>query len=63
MRAQSTAAPGRNFLQHVPRRRAAVSLRARAGGNCVTAENGGADALVASRTGIGGWEQFDLVTG
>ncbi|MFI0941617.1 xylosidase [Streptomyces sp. NPDC021020] len=38
-----------------------VSLRARANGNYVTAENGGASPLIANRTSIGPWEQFDLL--
>jgi len=36
-----------------------VSLRAHANGKYVTAENAGAAALIANRTAIGGWEQFD----
>jgi hypothetical protein len=28
----------------------------------VTAENAGAQPLIANRTAIGGWEQFDLIT-
>ncbi|MGW5355951.1 DUF7910 domain-containing protein, partial [Streptomyces sp. NPDC004031] len=38
-----------------------VSLRARANGDYVTAENGGAAPLIANRTSIGPWEQFDLL--
>ncbi len=38
-----------------------VSLRAHANGRYVTAENGGASALIANRTAIGAWEQFDEV--
>jgi hypothetical protein len=38
-----------------------VSLRAHANGLYVTAENAGASALIANRTAIGGWEQFDLI--
>ena len=36
-----------------------VSLRAHANGRYVTAENAGAAPLIANRTAIGGWEQFD----
>jgi hypothetical protein len=28
----------------------------------VTAENAGASALIANRTAIGPWEEFDLIT-
>jgi len=38
-----------------------VSLRARANSLYVTADNAGADALIANRTSIGGWESFDLL--
>jgi hypothetical protein len=38
-----------------------VSLRAHANGKYVTAENAGATALVANRTAIGPWEEFDLI--
>ena len=38
-----------------------VSLRARANNQYVSAENAGAEPLVANRTAIGPWEQFDLV--
>jgi hypothetical protein len=38
-----------------------ISLRARVNGLYVTAEGGGAQALIANRTTIGGWEQFDRV--
>jgi hypothetical protein len=34
-----------------------VSLRARANNNIVTAENAGANPLIASRTTIGTWER------
>jgi predicted esterase len=37
-----------------------VSLRSRANGRYVCAENGGADPLVANRTAVGPWERFDL---
>jgi lysophospholipase L1-like esterase len=36
-----------------------VSFRAHANGKYVTAENGGANPLIANRTAIGSWEQFD----
>ena len=36
-----------------------ISLKAHANGQYVTAENAGASALIANRTAIGGWEQFD----
>jgi alpha-L-fucosidase 2 len=39
-----------------------VSLRAHANGNIVSADNAGAAPLIANRTAIGGWEQFDLIT-
>lgn len=38
-----------------------ISLRAHANGDYVTAENGGAAALIANRTAIGPWEQFDEI--
>ncbi|HEU5474728.1 MAG TPA: family 43 glycosylhydrolase [Actinophytocola sp.] len=38
-----------------------VSLRAQANGRYVTAENAGASPLIANRTTIGLWEQFDLI--
>ena len=38
-----------------------VSLRAHANGDYVTAENAGASALIANRTAIGPWEQFDEI--
>jgi hypothetical protein len=36
-----------------------ISLRAHANGNYVTADNAGASPLIANRTAIGAWEQFD----
>ncbi|MEU6853098.1 hypothetical protein ABZ901_24605 [Actinacidiphila alni] len=38
-----------------------VSLRAHANGDYVTAENAGASPLIANRTAIGAWEQFDEI--
>jgi hypothetical protein len=38
-----------------------ISLRAKANNNYVTAENAGASALIANRTAVGAWEQFDVV--
>ncbi|SDO52310.1 fascin domain-containing protein [Actinacidiphila guanduensis] len=38
-----------------------VSLRAHANGDYVTADNAGAAPLIANRTAIGPWEQFDLL--
>jgi type 1 glutamine amidotransferase len=38
-----------------------ISLRARVNGKYVTAENGGALPLIANRTAIGPWEQFDQI--
>ena len=38
-----------------------VSLRARADDKYVTAESAGAAPLIANRTAIGGWEQFDVL--
>ena len=35
-----------------------VSLRAAVNGRYVTAENGGASALIANRAAIGPWERF-----
>jgi hypothetical protein len=36
-----------------------ISLRARANSNYVTADNAGANPLIANRTAVGTWEQFD----
>ena len=38
-----------------------ISLRAHANGKYVTADNGGASPLIANRTAIGPWEQFDRI--
>ncbi|MGI5239018.1 GDSL-type esterase/lipase family protein [Dactylosporangium sp. CA-139066] len=38
-----------------------ISLRARVNGRYVTADNGGAAPLIANRTAIGPWEQFDQI--
>jgi lysophospholipase L1-like esterase len=38
-----------------------ISLRAHANGDYVTADNGGGSALIANRTAIGPWEQFDEI--
>jgi hypothetical protein len=38
-----------------------VSLRAHANSDYVTADNAGANPLIANRTAIGTWEQFDLI--
>jgi hypothetical protein len=38
-----------------------VSLRARANSEYVTADNAGASPLIANRTAVGPWEQFDLL--
>ena len=38
-----------------------VSLRSRANNMYVTADNAGASPLIANRTAIGTWEQFDLL--
>jgi lysophospholipase L1-like esterase len=38
-----------------------ISLRAHADSDYVTAENAGGSALIANRTAIGGWEQFDEI--
>jgi hypothetical protein len=40
---------------------AVVSLRSMANNMYVTAENAGASSLIANRTAIGQWEQFDLL--
>ena len=39
-----------------------VSFRAYNNQHIVTAENAGASSLIANRTAIGPWEEFDLVT-
>ena len=39
-----------------------ISLRAHADGDLVTADNAGAAPLIANRTAIGPWEEFDLIT-
>lgn len=38
-----------------------ISLRAHANNDIVTADNGGSSALIANRTAIGPWEEFDLI--
>ena len=38
-----------------------ISLRAHANGRYVTAENAGAQPLIANRTAIGPWERFDTI--
>jgi type 1 glutamine amidotransferase len=38
-----------------------ISLRSHANGKLVCAENAGAQPLIANRTAIGAWEQFDLL--
>ena len=38
-----------------------MSLRAHANNNIVTADNAGANPLIANRTAIGQWEEFDLL--
>jgi hypothetical protein len=38
-----------------------VSLRAHANGEIVTADNAGAAPLIANRTAVGPWEEFDLI--
>jgi hypothetical protein len=40
----------------------AISLRAHANGQYVTADNAGASSLIANRTAIGPWETFDLIS-
>ena len=40
-----------------------VSLKAAANGDYVTADGTGTKALIANRTAIGPWEEFDLVQG
>jgi hypothetical protein len=39
----------------------ASALRAGANSKYVTAESAGATALIANRTAIGPWEEFDLI--
>jgi hypothetical protein len=38
-----------------------VSLRAQVNNSLVCAENAGAAPLIANRTAIGPWEQFELI--
>ncbi|MGH8888614.1 MAG: carbohydrate-binding protein [Acidothermaceae bacterium] len=38
-----------------------ISLRAHANGDYVTADNAGASPLIANKTAIGTWEEFDLI--
>jgi hypothetical protein len=38
-----------------------IALRAHANNQIVTAENAGANPLIANRTAIGGWETFQLI--
>jgi type 1 glutamine amidotransferase len=45
----------------VPTGPSVISLRARVNGRYVTAENGGSQPLIANRTAIGPWEQFDQI--
>jgi hypothetical protein len=40
-----------------------ISLLASANGRYVTAEAGGSQPLIANRTAIGAWEEFDRPTG
>ncbi|OKI54674.1 hypothetical protein A6A27_31670 [Micromonospora sp. CB01531] len=46
-----------NIAQQTP----VISLRARANGMLVSAENAGASPLIANRTAIGTWEKFDQI--
>jgi hypothetical protein len=39
-----------------------ISLRAHANSRYVGAEGAGAQALIANRTAVGPWEEFDLIT-
>ena len=39
-----------------------ISLKAHANGDYVTADDSGASPLIANRTAIGPWEEFDLIT-
>ncbi|MYS19036.1 Lysophospholipase L1, partial [Streptomyces sp. DvalAA-14] len=48
-------------LQPLPGGSTAISLRAHADNQYVTAENAGAAALIANRAAIGLWETFDLI--
>ncbi|OLE30608.1 MAG: hypothetical protein AUG44_00965 [Actinobacteria bacterium 13_1_20CM_3_71_11] len=56
---QTTSAPA--SPPGSPPASATVSLLAGANGRFVTAENAGTAPLVANRTGVGDWEQFDRV--
>ncbi|PWR14195.1 hypothetical protein DKT69_17485 [Micromonospora sicca] len=48
-------------LTGAPVAAAPVAFRARANSRYVVAENAGANALIANRTAIGLWEQFDMI--
>ena len=45
----------------IERTQRAVSLRARVNGRYVAAENAGAAPLIANRTAVGAWEQFERI--
>ena len=44
-----------------PATTSAISLKAHANGMYVTAQNGGAQPLIANRATIGAWEEFDSI--
>jgi hypothetical protein len=58
---QDTGGWNINSLQFTGDGAPVVSLRAHANGKYVTAENAGAQPLIANRAAIGSWEQFDLI--
>ncbi|MFB7493585.1 xylosidase [Streptomyces sp. NPDC056161] len=53
--ATTTTAPATSYVGRT------VTLRARANGAYVTADNGGAAPLIADRTAVGEWEKFDVL--
>ena len=56
-----TGAMNINWWKAVSVKTPVISLRAHANGMIVTAENAGARPLIANRTAIGSWEEFDLI--
>jgi lysophospholipase L1-like esterase len=60
--ADSTTAGQAQTFQLIHNSDGSISLLALANGDYVTAESAGASALIANRTAIGPWEEFDLTT-
>jgi hypothetical protein len=56
-----SATVSNNSWQGTPTPSGVVSLRAHANSEYVSADNAGANPLIANRTAIGGWESFDLI--